>query len=272
MSQNERKVQVESHTGNVGKGAWSEVATTGVLVVFVFVLGAMVHSTAMAGRVGGQEGVRTPSREKPIPQESIRFDNQVRELFFSGYAGDQSSLDRGMKLCEDELAKNPKHPEAMVWHGAGLIFLSGQVFRTGDFKQGLEMRGRGLKEMDDAVALKPGAVEVLIPRGAVLLSSSRYVRDPELAKALLKKGIDDYEEVLKLQAPIFLQRPLHSRGELLFGLGEGWYRLGNLEEARHYFKRTVKEAAGSGRDKQAQEFLEKGTIPKDTTCVGCHTS
>ena len=202
----------------------------------------------------------------------MRFDKEVRELFFSGYAGDQVSLDRGMKLCEDELAKNSKHPEAMVWHGAGHLFLSRQVFRKGDFKQGLEMRGRGLKEMDDEVALKPGAVEVLIPRGAVLLSSSRYVRDPELAKAMLKKGVDDYEKVLKIQAPIFVQRPLHSRGELLFGLGEGWCRLGDLEKARFYFTRTAKDAAGSGRDKQAQEFLEKGTLPKDTTCVGCHTS
>ena len=176
-----------------------------------------------------------------------------------------------MKLCEDELAKNPKHPEAMVWHGAGLVFVSGQVFRKGDFKQGLEMRGRGLKEMDDAVALNPGVVEVLIPRGAVLLSTSHYVRDPEAAKAMLKKGVDDYEKVLKIQAPDFLQRPLHSRGELLFGLAEGWYRLGNLEEARQYFARTVKEAAGSGPDKQAREFLEKGSLPKDINCVGCHT-
>lgn len=229
----------------------------------------MVNSPALAGPSGGQEGAA--ARERSHPQESVRFDNQVRELFFSGYAGDQASLDRGMKLCEDELAKNPKHPEAMVWHGAGLVFVSGQVFRKGDFKQGLEMRGRGLKEMDDAVALNPGVVEVLIPRGAVLLSTSHYVRDPEAAKAMLKKGVDDYEKVLKIQAPDFLQRPLHSRGELLFGLAEGWYRLGNLEEARQYFARTVKEAAGSGPDKQAREFLEKGSLPKDINCVGCHT-
>jgi len=106
----------------------------------------------------------------------------------------------------------------------------------------------------------------------VLLSSSRYVRDPEAAKAMLRKGGDDYEKVLKIQAPIFLQIPLHSRGELLFGLAEGWYRLGDLEKARYYFTRTVKEAAGSGRDKQAQEFTEKGTLPKGTACVGCHIS
>jgi hypothetical protein len=271
MSQTDPKTHVESPSVNLWRNFWSGVATTGVFVAFMFVFVAILMSPALAGQVGEQEGARAPSRERTHPQEPARFDNQVRELFFSGYAGDQASLDRGMKLCEDELAKNPKHPEAMVWHGAGLVFLSGQVFRKGDFKQGLEMRRRGLKEMDDAVAVNPGGVEVLIPRGAVLVSSSRYVRDPEAAKAMVKKGVDDYEKVLNIQTPIFLQLPLHSRGELLFGLAEGWYRLWDLEKARYYFIRTAKDAAGSGRNKQAQEFLEKGTLPKDTTCVGCHT-
>ncbi|MGB7622533.1 MAG: hypothetical protein WBN92_09310 [Terriglobia bacterium] len=271
MSQIDHTTQVGSPTENKARSIWFDVTTTGVSVAFMFVFTAMLMSPALAGRAGGQEGARAPAREGSHPQERMRFDNQVRELFFSGYAGDQASLDRGMKLCEDELAKNPKHSEAMVWHGAGLVFLSGQVFRKGDFKQGLAMRGRGLKEMDDAVALLPGSVEVLIPRGAVLLSSSRYVRDLEAAKAMLKKGVDDYEKALEIQGPIFLQLPLHSRGELLFGLAEGWHRLGNPEKARSYFTRTAEDAAGSGRDKQAQEFLDKGTLPEDTNCVGCHT-
>jgi len=76
--------------------------------------------------------------------------------------------------------------------------------------------------------------------------------------------------VLKIQSPLFNQLPLHSRGELLFGLAEGWYRLGDASKARSYFGRLVTDAAGSGRDKQAAEFLKTGQLPKNISCVGCH--
>jgi hypothetical protein len=76
--------------------------------------------------------------------------------------------------------------------------------------------------------------------------------------------------VLKLQSPYFSQIPVHSRGELLFGLAEGWYRMGDTSKARSYFERLVSDAAGSGRDKQAAEFLKTGELPKNTSCVGCH--
>ena len=50
-----------------------------------------------------------------------RFDYLVRADFFAGAAGDEARLARAMELCERTLADNPKHPEAMVWHGAGLL-------------------------------------------------------------------------------------------------------------------------------------------------------
>jgi hypothetical protein len=43
--------------------------------------------------------------------------------------------------------------------------------------------------MDDAVALRPADLQVLIPRGATLLNGSRYSQNPEEAKELLRKGI-----------------------------------------------------------------------------------
>jgi len=37
-----------------------------------------------------------------------------------------------MKACEETLAQNPKHAEALVWHGAGLFYQSGKaVSETG---------------------------------------------------------------------------------------------------------------------------------------------
>ena len=50
-----------------------------------------------------------------------RFDYKVRNYFFAGFAGDAASLEKGMKICEDILASEPKNAEAMVWHGAGQV-------------------------------------------------------------------------------------------------------------------------------------------------------
>src|ERR1700730_10744794 len=81
-----------------------------------------------------------------------RFDFLVRNDFFAGFGGDSAALDRGMKACAQGLAQKPKQPEALVWNGGGLFYMSGQLFRKGDANKGIELYARGLKEMDDAVA------------------------------------------------------------------------------------------------------------------------
>jgi len=52
-----------------------------------------------------------------------RFDMQVRNDFFAGFGGDVAAFDRGMKACEQVLAQNPKHAEALVWHGGGVFYM-----------------------------------------------------------------------------------------------------------------------------------------------------
>jgi tetratricopeptide (TPR) repeat protein len=200
-----------------------------------------------------------------------RFDFLVREDFFAGFEGDQAAFERGMKTCEDVLAKNPKHAEALVWHGGGLVFRAGQQFQKGDFQKGMETWARGLKEMDDAVALEPENVGVRIPRGATLLVASRFAKPETEARRLLQLAVGDYEKVLQLQSGYFAKLSGHGRGELLFGLAEGWQRLGDEAKARTYFQRLVNEAQGSARQKQATAFLETGKLISSTqSCVGCH--
>jgi len=101
-----------------------------------------------------------------------RFDFKVRNYFFAGFAGDTASLEKGLKICEDALAADPKNAQALVWHGSGVFFQAGQAFQKGDSQNGMELWQRGLKEMSDAVALDPDALAVVIPRGAVLLTAS----------------------------------------------------------------------------------------------------
>ena len=40
-----------------------------------------------------------------------RFDLTVRNYFFAGFGGDIASLEKGMKICEDALAADPRMPK-----------------------------------------------------------------------------------------------------------------------------------------------------------------
>src|SRR5260370_39521724 len=98
-----------------------------------------------------------------------------------------------MKMCEDALAENPKNAEAMVWHGAGLYVQAGKAFQGGDQQKGMELYQRGMKELDEAVALAPDNIGGRMPRGAVLFTGSRFV-PPEMAEALIERAVSHYEK------------------------------------------------------------------------------
>lgn len=200
-----------------------------------------------------------------------RFDLTVRNDFFAGFSGDAARLQKGMDACERALTENPKHAEALVWHGSGLLFQAGTAFRNGDMKTGGDLWARGMKEMDDAVEIAPDNVAVLIPRGAVLLQATQNMQ-PKMARPLIVKALGDYDKVLSIQAPIFATLGDHPKGELLFGLAEGYSRLDQPEKARQYFERLVRDAPASGQTPKATQWLTDGTLPKTTglTCVGCH--
>lgn len=200
-----------------------------------------------------------------------RFDLVVRTDFFAGFAGDQARLARGMAACEEVLASTPNHAEALVWHGSGLAFNAGQAFQKGDMKTGGELWQRGMEEMDKAVALEPDNVGVRIPRGALLLQATRNM-PPDMGRPLLEKGVGDYEHVLALQSAYFNTLGDHPKGELLFGLAEGYSRLGRAEKARGYFDRLIADAPTSGQVPKAQTWIATGELPKSAGlgCVGCH--
>jgi tetratricopeptide (TPR) repeat protein len=198
-----------------------------------------------------------------------RFDMKVREDFFLGFAGNKEALARGMKACEAALAANPKDAEAMVWHGAGIFFESGTAARAKDFVKAGELYKRGVDEMAAAVALAPNDIAVLIPRGATLLAASHNIPG-DMGKELIKTGLADYEKVYQIQAAIFDTLGGHPQSELLFGLAEGYQRLGDEARAREWFARLAKVGAGNGHRKQAEEYLASGKLSGPTGCVGCH--
>ena len=201
-----------------------------------------------------------------------RFDHVVRGKFFAGFAGDRAALEDGMKTCEDILAGNPNHAEAMVWYGTGLFQKAGEAFRAGNRQEGAELYTKAMSHMDKAVQLAPDHAGVRVPRGAVLLTASRSMQAAQ-AKPLLERGLIDYEHVLKMQSTHFDKLGEHPRGELLFGLAEGWSRSGDMERAAGYFTRIQSEMPGTPYARRAAKWLEtKSLAPNETGCIGCHVS
>jgi hypothetical protein len=213
-----------------------------------------------------QQGDATRAANPP----SARFDMEVRADFFAGFTGDEAAFKRAMARCEEVLAADPAHAEAMVWHGAGVFSLSGRAFQSGDVQNGMQLWTKGLAEMNKAVELAPDDIAVRIPRGATLFEASRQVPNPKQQQELIKIALSDYEHTLMLQKVTFSGLSNHAKGELLFGLADGWARAGDKEKAKHYFERLTADAPGSGRTKYARAWLE-GTPPADPgRCVGCH--
>lgn len=225
----------------------------------------LIHGFLLTLAVAMGQGAVRPAANPP------RFDYLVRADFFAGVAGDEARLQKALEVCEKMLADNPNHQEARVWHGASLLVQGGVAFRKGDMATGGPLFDRGLKEMNDAAGLAPDNPGVLIPRAAVLLEATREM-PPEMGRPLLESAIRNYERVLEIQSPYFSTLGDHGKGELLFGLAEGYARLGRLEKTRMYFDRLIKDAPESGQAPKAREWMASGTIPRSagTSCVGCH--
>ena len=151
------------------------------------------------------------------------------------------------------------------------MFRAGLAFMQGDAARGTELWTRGLAEADKAVTMSPDNPGVLIPRAAVLLQATRSM-PPQIAQPLISSALVNYERVLELQGERFSSLGDHPKGELLFGLAEGYARLGNPAKAQQYFTRLVADAPNSGQTPRARQWLETGSLPplNGMTCVGCH--
>jgi len=207
-----------------------------------------------------------------IAMSADRFDRVVRNDFFIGFAGNEAALERGMKACEETLAENPKHAEALVWHGAGLLFQSGKLFRKQDFQSAMPLYERGLKEMDEAVTLAPDNIGVRIPRGAALMTAARVTPDPARARPLFERAASDYQRAYDLQSSRLDQLGDHPKGELLMGLADTYYRLGEEAQASGYFEKLLAMGKASGHEAEAKEWLATKKLSTPVRCVGCHVS
>jgi hypothetical protein len=210
---------------------------------------------------------------QPPPERPARFDNLVRDDFYAGFQGDAEALQRGMSSCEKALARDPKNADALVWHGSGLIFRSGEPSQRGDYAAAAGLWDKGMAEMDAAVALEPRSVTVLLARAATLESAAPYgAWRPGQVETMWQKAGSDYAATLKLQAGYWDKLSTHARGELLNGLALSWVHRGDPAQADRVFRRVVDELPKTRYSAAAREWLARPAPAPDRNfiCVGCH--
>lgn len=204
-----------------------------------------------------------------------RFDYQVRDDFFAGFAGDMQAFQRGMSTAEKVLAENPNHAEAMVWHGLGTFFLGGRELQKGNQQNGMEQLQKGAAEMNRAVALAPDNIGVRIPRGAGLMTAAREMPDSPLRQGFLENARADFQRVFDLeeQRGCLDRMGAHPLGELLQGLADVYSRQGKTAEAEKYYGMIQARLKGTEYDRRAALWMQtKQPLPAaQAGCVGCHT-
>ena len=201
-----------------------------------------------------------------------RFDEAVRVDLFSGFSGDDASLARGLKTCEDALKVDPKNAEALVWRGAARVYSAGQAFQNRNPLEGMKLWTSGLKDMDDAVALEPKSVGVRIPRASVLMPAARNA-PPAMGKPLLKKALEDFSLIYEMQKAKGDLEKLgqHPRGELRMGLADVYRLTGEADKSKEQLEAILKELPDTKYSKRATEWLAaKPEAKLEHNCIGCH--
>ena len=92
--------------------------------------------------------------------------------------------------------------------------------------------------MRDAVSLQPTNLAVLIPQGATLLSSAKYVPDPGQARAMIRTGVADYEKFCRFSGRILPRSRRTRAANYCLALADGWLRLGDLDKSRAYLRQN----------------------------------
>ena len=206
------------------------------------------------------------------PAERKRFDPEVREDLFRGFAGDKEALARGLAKCDAALNGDPNQAEAMVWRGAARVFQAGQEFQAKKNAEGMKLWTGGLADMDAAVKLEPDNVGVRVPRAVVLIPASRFAPEA-VRKPLLEKAKGDLEAVYAAQKDVFAKIGTHPRGELRMALAETYTRLGEADKATEQLKAVATELKGSKYAAEAEGWLAaKPGTARTHNCIGCHVA
>jgi hypothetical protein len=205
-----------------------------------------------------------------ISHAQERFDNQVRDDMFRGFAGNEAAMRNALATIDAKLGEDPDSAEALVWRGAAHYFQAGQAFRAGDVARGQSLAASAMADMDRAISLQPKSIGVLIPRATVLLAAARYQPDPTRARQLAALAAANFETAFALRQGAFDKLGQHNRGEYLSGLAESWALAGDKVAAERYLQLVITELPDTRYAERAAAKLANWNDHGALNCQSCH--
>jgi hypothetical protein len=195
-----------------------------------------------------------------------RFDMRVRNDFFAGFAGNQKALDRAMKICEEELARNPGNAAALVWR-SGVFLKAERIFKPVTGLRAVNSGGAGWVRWTMPSKWRP-MHWAYASRGARCCSPHRALPNAEMAHPLIE-GVSDFERALEIQENRHAGRirAANCRSRL----ADGCARLGKDEQATAYLSASAR-LCPAAPCVSAEKWLARRRSPREAGCLGCHVA
>jgi hypothetical protein len=229
------------------------------------VLGGLVLASASLAGVGGQD--REP------PPKNISFYTWVREDTFAGWMNnDLARHAKGMTRTQEWLDEHPNDAEATNWLGTGKMFEAARAFEAGDQAGGDRLFQESVALMEKGATLDPNDGGVRATAGGTYMFFARKLPDRHYRTAI-EKAREHYAVLYKMQESMLDKFPLHLKGEVLAGVAETEFRVGDRDKGIAFLNRIASGMPGTPYAQTAETWLkapESVTKQDRLVCQSCH--
>jgi hypothetical protein len=210
--------------------------------------------------------------QEPRPA-NIPFYTWVREDTFAGFIdNDLVRFARGEQKVREYLQERPGRPDATNWLGATKVYRAVRAFEDGDRRAGERLLKEALAAIDQAVAAAAEDPGIRATAGGTLAFLAPRLPDAHY-RPMMEKAREHYGVLYRLQAAQAANFPLHLKGELLAGVAETEFRVGDRQRATEMLQRIVTEMPDTAYARTAAAWLASpDTVTIDTrlVCQSCH--
>ena len=204
---------------------------------------------------------------------NISVHTWVREDLVAGFIEDDfARYERGEKKVLEYLAETPPRPEAMAWMVGGKLYRASRAFREGKAAEGDALVNEATALMDAVVAVAPENVGVHATLGGSVVQLANKLPEKHYAP-LMQRARTHFTKLYSVQGQAVPQLPLHIKGELLAGVAETEFRVGDRAKATEALNRIVTEMPDTAYAKNAATWLaspDKVTRDSKLVCQSCH--
>jgi hypothetical protein len=217
--------------------------------------------------------VSAGAQEKEVRPKNVPFYTWVREDTFAGWMNnDLVRHANGMKRAQEWLDDNPGSPEAINWLGAGKMFEAVRAFDAGDQAKGDALFQESVAMMEKGQALAPAHPGILATTAGTLMNFAAKLPDRQ-SRLAVEKARAPYATLYTLQEAMLDRFPLHLKGEVLAGVAETEWRVGDREKGIAFLNRIVTGMPGTPYARTAETWLktpEAVTKESRLVCQSCH--